>query len=338
MDVKAIKRKVVEQLVEGYEFATQLQLLLSKKSFDLRSPHDQTRPGSFPGLGPGPADDLMLKILGSFDKTISVLGSFEPLSVLPAVEGSRNASSGDSMAAITVVSDARCEDSGESRKRPSVVDKGKRGCYKRKRKSQSWTVESNTLEDSHAWRKYGQKEILNAKYPRSYFRCRNKYTQGCRAVKQAQKLEHRPGIFQITYIGNHTCNPNEDSPVTAMIEPSEIVTEYSENAYCGSSSVVITTTAGTDQSSSKGCNNKQEDDDDSKIIGSQVKEEDTNGNQFQDLSLVWQDFMVLDDEHGELMNRYVHDDDMDDFMVFGRSDFSFGDTDQVSFSSDAYCV
>lgn len=32
--------------------------------------------------------------------------------------------------------------------------------------SQSWTTVSPTLEDGHAWRKYGQKEILNSKYPR----------------------------------------------------------------------------------------------------------------------------------------------------------------------------
>lgn len=32
--------------------------------------------------------------------------------------------------------------------------------------SQSRTVISPTTEDGHAWRKYGQKDILHAKYPR----------------------------------------------------------------------------------------------------------------------------------------------------------------------------
>lgn len=101
---KAIKLK--DQLVEGHELTTQLQQLFSQ-----------------PGFGLGPAEDLVAKILGTFNKGISVLDSFEPISSsLAAVEGSQNASCDN---------DGKFEDSGDSRKRLGPV-KGKRGCYKRK--------------------------------------------------------------------------------------------------------------------------------------------------------------------------------------------------------------
>lgn len=132
-NTKSIKRKVVDQLVEGYEFATQLQLLLShqhSKQYHI----DQTRlvsgSGSVSGV-PDPVDELMSKILGSFHKTISVLDSFDPVTVsVPiSVEGSWNASCGDDSA-----TPASCNggDSGDSKKKRLGVGKGKRGCYTRK--------------------------------------------------------------------------------------------------------------------------------------------------------------------------------------------------------------
>lgn len=129
-NTKSTKRKVFDQLVEGYEFATQLQLLLSRQ----HSNNHQTRIVSGSGLVYGdldPVDELVSKILGSFTKTLSVLDCFDPVadvSVPIAVEGSRNASCGDDSSAP-----ASCNggDSGDSRKRLGV-GKGKRGCYTRK--------------------------------------------------------------------------------------------------------------------------------------------------------------------------------------------------------------
>ncbi|KAL0450898.1 UNVERIFIED_CONTAM: putative WRKY transcription factor 70 [Sesamum latifolium] len=61
------------------------------------------------------------------------------------------------------------------------------------------------FEDGHAWRKYGQKVILNAKHPRNYFRCTHKFDQGCQATKQVQKIEDDPPLFRTTYHAQHTC-------------------------------------------------------------------------------------------------------------------------------------
>lgn len=59
-------------------------------------------------------------------------------------------------------------------------------------------------EDGHSWRKYGQKDILGAKYPRSYYRCTYR-NQGCCATKQVQRNDEDPMQFDITYKGNHSC-------------------------------------------------------------------------------------------------------------------------------------
>ncbi|KAE8682254.1 hypothetical protein F3Y22_tig00111273pilonHSYRG00357 [Hibiscus syriacus] len=71
------------------------------------------------------------------------------------------------------------DDSTESRKKKRLASKEKRGCYKRRKAGQTWTVVSSTVEDGHAWRKYGQKQILNSKHPR--------FDQGCRALNKSKE-------------------------------------------------------------------------------------------------------------------------------------------------------
>ncbi|KAF6997724.1 hypothetical protein CFC21_013917 [Triticum aestivum] len=61
------------------------------------------------------------------------------------------------------------------------------------------------LDDGLSWRKYGQKDILGATYPRSYFRCTHRHTQGCAATKQVQRATADPLLFDVVYLGAHTC-------------------------------------------------------------------------------------------------------------------------------------
>lgn len=67
-------------------------------------------------------------------------------------------------------------------------------------------LEGNT-DDHYSWRKYGQKDILGAKFPRSYYRCTYRYVHNCMARKQVQRTDEDPTVFEITYRGQHTCNP-----------------------------------------------------------------------------------------------------------------------------------
>ncbi|KAK4579733.1 hypothetical protein RGQ29_029409 [Quercus rubra] len=102
------------------------------------------------------------------------------------------------------------DDSGESRTSPTPEDW--RGCYKRRKTTETWAIVSHTTDDDHAWKKYGEKEILNAKYPRSYFKCTRRLDKGCLATKQVQRMEEDPQMFQITYKGLHTCKDTLKGP------------------------------------------------------------------------------------------------------------------------------
>ncbi|KAI0496323.1 hypothetical protein KFK09_022639 [Dendrobium nobile] len=78
-------------------------------------------------------------------------------------------------------------------------------------------------DDGHSWRKYGQKDILGAKHPRSYFRCTHRKTQGCAAMKQVQKTDEDSSIFDITYLGTHTCfnSPQQIASKTRYYNPQQ---------------------------------------------------------------------------------------------------------------------
>ncbi|XP_062193508.1 disease resistance protein RGA5-like [Phragmites australis] len=73
------------------------------------------------------------------------------------------------------------------------------------------TRSSDDVDDGYSWYKYGQKDILGAKYPRSYYRCTNRHTHGCPATKQVQRTDSDPLLFDIVYHGKHTCVKTEHS-------------------------------------------------------------------------------------------------------------------------------
>ncbi|TVU09206.1 EcWRKY-41, partial [Eragrostis curvula] len=83
----------------------------------------------------------------------------------------------------------------------------KKGTTMRKRQVRVNSVEGGEapVEDGHSWRKYGQKPILGAKYPRSYYRCRHRHSQGCTAMKKVQRADEDPAFFDVIYYGTHTC-------------------------------------------------------------------------------------------------------------------------------------
>uniref|UniRef100_A0A0E0C5I9 WRKY domain-containing protein n=1 Tax=Oryza meridionalis TaxID=40149 RepID=A0A0E0C5I9_9ORYZ len=72
------------------------------------------------------------------------------------------------------------------------------------------------LDDGFSWRKYGQKDILGAKYPRAYFRCTHRHTQGCHASKQVQRADGDPLLFDVVYHGDHTCAHGARSAAAAI--------------------------------------------------------------------------------------------------------------------------
>uniref|UniRef100_A0A0D9WM54 WRKY domain-containing protein n=1 Tax=Leersia perrieri TaxID=77586 RepID=A0A0D9WM54_9ORYZ len=66
-----------------------------------------------------------------------------------------------------------------------------------------------TPDDGFSWRKYGQKDILGAKFPRGYYRCTYRNAQGCPATKQVQRSDADLAVFDVTYHGAHTCHQKQ---------------------------------------------------------------------------------------------------------------------------------
>ncbi|GMY08289.1 WRKY transcription factor 55 [Fagus crenata] len=63
-------------------------------------------------------------------------------------------------------------------------------------------------EDGYTWRKYGQKEILNSKFPR----CTHQKLYQCPAKKLVQRLDDDPFTFEVTYRNSHICHMSSTAP------------------------------------------------------------------------------------------------------------------------------
>ncbi|CAJ1974540.1 unnamed protein product [Sphenostylis stenocarpa] len=83
-------------------------------------------------------------------------------------------------------------------------------------------------DDCFTWRKYGQKEILGSKYPRSYYRCTHQKLYECQAKKLVQRLDHNPNIFEVTYRGNHTCHMSSTAP--SSVPPQQLLLDMTQNS------------------------------------------------------------------------------------------------------------
>ncbi|XP_059298233.1 WRKY DNA-binding transcription factor 70-like [Lycium ferocissimum] len=163
--------KIIGVLNRGREFTCRLREMIKKPVQD-DDEHNML------------AEDLVGKILSSFCVTLSMLSSNECNEVSHVMKSTEEYSIGSCKSSL----------------------KDRRGRYKRRRTLETTIKETSTLvDDGHAWRKYGQKQILNAKYPRNYFRCTHKFDQGCKANKQVQRIQENPPLFRITYYGHHTC-------------------------------------------------------------------------------------------------------------------------------------
>jgi len=61
---------------------------------------------------------------------------------------------------------------------------------------------------------------------RGYFRCTYRNIQGCLATKQVQKSDEDPMIYEITYIGRHTC-----TQAATVVPPSKTKVRIQENQH-----------------------------------------------------------------------------------------------------------
>ncbi|XP_022136601.1 probable WRKY transcription factor 41 [Momordica charantia] len=184
------QKSLIGELIQGMELTKQLRAELNLESAA------ESR-GS-----------LVQGILSSYEKALIILKWNGAMSQPQMAEAAASALPGSP---ISVNESPSSDDSGRGLKDSQEPTK-----ESKKRKTQPrWTeqvkVNSETgfegpYEDGYSWRKYGQKDILGATYPRSYYRCTFRNTQNCWAVKQVQRSDEDPSVFEITYRGKHTCS------------------------------------------------------------------------------------------------------------------------------------
>uniref|UniRef100_A0A0E0L5Y9 WRKY domain-containing protein n=1 Tax=Oryza punctata TaxID=4537 RepID=A0A0E0L5Y9_ORYPU len=102
-----------------------------------------------------------------------------------------------------------------------------------------------SLDDGLSWRKYGQKDILGAKYPRAYFRCTHRHTQGCNATKQVQRADGDPLLFDVVYLGDHTCG--QAAAAASQSAPPQLLPEHASQEQQSQSSLLAAGTEGIHQ-------------------------------------------------------------------------------------------
>ncbi|CAI0423747.1 unnamed protein product [Linum tenue] len=172
----------IQELLRGQEFTCQLKLLLTVDSSQ-----------SFLARKGGCAQDLVGKILSTFTHTISLLNT--ATATIPNVDSSDEASQLSHLAGPRKSSDSSTAETSTKKRKTAATSQ------------ESWVKESPTVDDDgYAWRKYGQKTILNSDFSRHYYRCTYKLDHNCPATKQVQMIQARPSpLYRTTYSAHHTC-------------------------------------------------------------------------------------------------------------------------------------
>ncbi|PON45249.1 WRKY domain containing protein [Parasponia andersonii] len=191
------QKTLISELIQGMDLAKQLKQNLCAKS------------------SPETRDFLVQRILSSYEKALLILkwsGSIgQPHQPLGVATGMCVPES-----PISINESPRSDDFERGLKDHQDL----RDSSKKRKTLPRWTDQvrvssENGLEgpqdDGYSWRKYGQKDILGAKYPRSYYRCTFRNTQSCWATKQVQRSDDDPYLFEITYRGTHTCSQASNS-------------------------------------------------------------------------------------------------------------------------------
>ncbi|XP_015937960.1 probable WRKY transcription factor 46 [Arachis duranensis] len=197
---------IVGELMQGKE--------LAKKLFDhLNSPSPSLSSSSSHESN----EALIEKILSTYEKVLTMLSNTNFMKDSSHCSSSSLANGSTKSEVLDKEDVAKHKQVSKKRKTMSMWTKQVRVCL--------GTELDGSMEDGYSWRKYGQKDILGAKFPRGYFRCTHRHVQGCLATKQVQKSDEDPNVLEITYKGRHTCiqvshhskNPTISKPNMALL-------------------------------------------------------------------------------------------------------------------------
>ncbi|GJN28461.1 hypothetical protein PR202_gb16588 [Eleusine coracana subsp. coracana] len=125
----------------------------------------------------------------------------------------------------------RARAKAEQDEQPAACSNPQARCTKRRKKQQSRCLVTSVPDfDGYQWRKYGQKQIEGAMYPRSYYRCTRSEEQGCPAKRTVQRNDDcgnntmEAPKYTVVYRAEHTCTANdsmEEAPV--ILETTAII-------------------------------------------------------------------------------------------------------------------
>ncbi|XP_028087006.1 probable WRKY transcription factor 41 [Camellia sinensis] len=190
--LKLEQKSLINELTQGMEIAKQLRFHLNSAS----SAENRQL--------------LLQRILSSYEKSLLILKSSAP-------------TTGMTESSISGDGSPRSEDCNGGGFKDHHQDQNV--VSKKRKVLPTWTDQvrissengfEGPIDDGYSWRKYGQKDILGTKYPRSYYRCTNRNSQNCWATKQVQRSDDDPTVFEIIYKGRHECN---QTPHTAPPAP-----------------------------------------------------------------------------------------------------------------------
>ncbi|KAI3756380.1 hypothetical protein L1987_56200 [Smallanthus sonchifolius] len=204
---------IINELTQGMELAMQLKSILSSESYS------ETK------------HVLIQQIISSYDRAMSLVNRVDSggqtLLLAPPMPGQPESS-------VSVDESPRSQDVSQ----PFDDQQEDKVASKKRKAMPTWRhqiristengLEGNT-DDGYSWRKYGQKDILGSKFPRSYYRCTYRYVHHCMARKQVQRTNEDPTVFEITYKGQHTCNPTATPPVALPQSPEKPETKQNNH-------------------------------------------------------------------------------------------------------------
>ncbi|WZZ12328.1 hypothetical protein YC2023_105417 [Brassica napus] len=204
-----MKKELNELMTEGRDYAQQLKSQLGSTSSQESREH------------------LAKKILESYHKSLTIMNySGELDQVSPHSHGTGSPKSDDS-----------------DHQEPHIIQSSKKSMPRWTRKViiAPGVVIDRALDDGFSWRKYGQKDILGAKFPRlvsGYHRCTYRKSKGCEATKQVQRSNEDPMLFEIIYRGIHSCSQASNVGLiipVQVLEPNQ--TQEQENLEIGKASL-----------------------------------------------------------------------------------------------------
>ncbi|XP_055810873.1 probable WRKY transcription factor 30 isoform X2 [Solanum dulcamara] len=153
---------------------------------------------------------LAAEVLSSYDKALSLLNG-TALSCMMISKGKEIVNPTPSPHLLADNNTNNCDRSSKSRKR-KIVSRRREYVHAR-------PGEEVAPEDGYSWRKYGQKTISGAKYPREYYRCTRNRSSKCAATKMVQRSETEALAFEVSYGESHSCGQEKKNQNEQLLLP-----------------------------------------------------------------------------------------------------------------------